>query len=167
MGNQIAWAEATCYHQEAGWFPERADEYGEDVRTRLEMGRKVSAVDYLRACRLAAKFAGSFASVIEGNQLGALLVPTTPIVAPRLGEDSVTIKGTKHLMRALLLRLNRPANLAGIPAISIPCGLGRGGLPVGIQFIGGFGEEHKLLGLASRFERASPLNRQPTLDFSY
>ena len=163
-GNQIAWAEATCYHQEAGWFPGRADEYGEDVRTRLEMGTKVSAVDYLRACSLAAKFAGSLASVMRGNQLEALLVPTTPIVAPRLGEDSVAIKGRKHGTRALLLRLNRPANLAGVPAVSIPCGLTRGGLPVGIQFIGGLGEEHKLLGLASRFERACPLNRHPTLD---
>jgi len=165
-GNQIAWAEATCYHQEAGWFPGRADEYGEDVRTRLEMGTKVSAVDYLRACSVAAKLAGSLASVMRGNQLEALLVPTTPIVAPRLGEDSVAIKGRKHGTRALLLRLNRPANLAGVPAVSIPCGLTRGGLPVGIQFIGGFGEEHKLLGLASRFERACPLSRQPTLDFS-
>jgi aspartyl-tRNA(Asn)/glutamyl-tRNA(Gln) amidotransferase subunit A len=165
-GNQIAWAEATCYHQEAGWFPGRADEYGEDVRTRLEMGTKVSAVDYLRACSLAAKFAGSLDSVMRGNQLEALLVPTTPIVAPRLGEDSVAIKGRKHGTRALLLRLNRPANLAGVPAVSIPCGLTPGGLPVGIQFIGGLGEEHKLLGLASRFERACPLNRHPTLDFS-
>ena len=165
-GNQIAWAEATCYHQEAGWFPGRADEYGEDVRTRLQMGARVSAVDYLRACGLAARFSSSLDSVMQRNQLEALLVPTTPIVAPRLGEDSVAIKGTKHPTRALLLRLNRPANLAGVPAISIPCGLTRGGLPVGIQFIGGFGEEHKLLGLASRFERACPFNRQPTLDFS-
>ena len=101
---------------------------------------------------------------MRGNQLDALLVPTTPIVAPRLGEDSVAIKGRKHGTRALLLRLNRPANLAGVPAVSIPCGLTRGGLPVGIQFIGGLGEEHKLLGLASRFERACPLNRHPTLD---
>jgi len=165
-GNQIAWAEATCYHQEKGWFPERAREYGKDVRRRLEMGTKVSALDYLRALRLREEFAGSLTSAMRSDQLDALLVPATPIAAPRLGEDSVIIKGRKHRTRALLLRLNRPANLAGIPAISIPCGLTRGGLPVGIQFIGRLGGEHKLLGLASRFERACPLNAQPTLDFS-
>jgi len=77
----------------------------------------------------------------------------------------VTVKGTKHATRALLLRLNRPANLAGVPAISIPCGLTRGGLPVGIQFIGGATDEHKLLELAGRFEQACPLLAQPNLNF--
>jgi aspartyl-tRNA(Asn)/glutamyl-tRNA(Gln) amidotransferase subunit A len=165
-GNQIAWAEATYYHQESGWFPERADEYGEDVRARLEVGAKVAAVGYLRACRWRTEFAGSLESVMRASQLDALLVPTTPIAAPRFGEDAVAVKGKKHPTRALLLRLNRPANLAGLPAISVPCGLTPAGLPVAIQFIGGGAQEHRLLGLASCFERACPLNRPPNPDFS-
>ena len=164
-GNQIAWAEATHYHEQAGWFPQHAGEYGEDVRVRLEMGTKVSAVDYLRAFELRATFIESLQNTIVANGLDALVVPTTPIAAPVLGEESVTIKGRKHATRALLLRLNRPANLAGVPAISIPCGLTRGGLPVGIQFIGGATDEHKLLKLAGRFEQACPLLAQPNLNF--
>ena len=163
-GNQIAWAEATHYHEQAGWFPQHAGEYGEDVRVRLERGTKVSAVDYLRAFACRATFIESLRNTFVANGLDALVVPTTPIAAPVLGEESVTIKGRKHATRALLLRLNRPANLAGVPAISIPCGLTRG-LPVGIQFIGGGADEHKLLELARRFEQACPLDAQPNLNF--
>ena len=46
-GNQIAWAEATHYHQYAGWFPAHAADYGEDVRARLELGAKVAAIGSL------------------------------------------------------------------------------------------------------------------------
>ena len=165
-GNQIAWAEATSHHQQAGWFPQRAGEYGEDVRVRLEMGTKVSAVDYLGAFELRAKFIASLRDAVLASGIDALVVPTTPIVAPRLAEDSVTIKGTKHSTRALLLRLNRPANLAGVPAISVPCGLTGSGLPGGFQLVGGLGGELQLLELARRFEQACPLNAQPNLYFA-
>jgi len=163
-GNQIAWAEATLYHQQAGWFPEHATEYGEDVRTRLEMGTKVTAVDYLRALEVREVFIQSFHDVLAYNKLDALVVPTTPITAPRIGEDSVSIKGATHPTRALLLRLNRPANLAGVPAISVPCGLTKSGLPVGLQFIAGWTDEPLLLEIAAAFELDCPLAARPDLD---
>ena len=72
-GNHIAWAEATLYHQQAGWFPFRASEYGEDVRSRLEMGTKVAAVDYLRARETREKFTASFHCALEENDLKAYL----------------------------------------------------------------------------------------------
>jgi aspartyl-tRNA(Asn)/glutamyl-tRNA(Gln) amidotransferase subunit A len=164
-GNQIAWAEATHYHEDAGWFPEHASEYSDDVRARLERGTKVSAVDYLRALELREKFIAAFYGAILLNELDALIVPTTPIPASRLGEGSVTIKDTHYSTRALLLRLNRPANLAGVPAISVPCGLTDAGLPLGLQFIGIRNAERKLLEIAYHFEHAYPLKAQPDLDF--
>lgn len=163
-GNQIAWAEATLYHQEAGWYPQRAEEYGEDVRVRLEMGTKVSAVSYLRAREFREKFKGVFHDALAGNDIDALAVPTTPIPAPRLGEESVSIKGGWHPTRALLLRLNRPANLIGVPAISVPCGLTKSGLPLGLQFIGDWTDEALLLELAYGFERDHPLSARPNLE---
>ena len=163
-GNQIAWAEATLYHQQAGWFPEHAAEYGEDVRVRLEMGTKVTAVTYLRALEVREKFIESFHDVLASNKLDALVVPTTPIPAPLIGEESVSIKGVSHLTRALLLRLNRPANLAGVPAISVPCGLTKKGLPVGLQLIAAQTDEPLLLALARNFERDCPLTTRPNLD---
>ena len=164
-GNQIAWAEATLYHEDAGWYPQHAAEYGEDVRIRLEIGTKVSAVTYLRALELREKFIAKFHEMLASNRIDALVAPTTPIAATRIGEESVAIDGKEHLTRALLLRLNRPANLAGVPAISVPCGYTKEGLPVGLQFIGGVHHEGLLLDLAADFERVQTRdNRRPKLD---
>lgn len=163
-GNLIAWAEATLYHQQAGWYPSRAADYGEDVRSRLEMGEKVTAIDYLKALELREKFVAGFHLALLENEVDALVTPTTPITAPLIGEETVSIAGKDHSTRALLLRLNRPANLGGIPAISVPCGLTTQGLPVGLQFLAGVTGEPLLLELAARFEQASPLNARPPLD---
>jgi len=92
------------------------------------------------------------------------VVPTTPIVAPPIGEESTAVNGTLHATRALLLRLNRPANLAGVPAVSVPCGLTENGLPIGLQFIAAVTDEPLLLELARNFEHASPLEPRPILD---
>ena len=162
-GNQIAWAEATHYHQQAGWYPLHAADYGDDVRSRLEMGEKVSALDYLRALDLREKFIAGFHLALLENEVDALVTPTTPIAAPLIGEENISIAGKDHSTRALLLRLNRPANLGGIPAISVPCSLTSSGLPAGLQFLTGVNGEALLLELASRFEQAHPLNARPDL----
>jgi len=162
-GNQIAWAEALHYHQQAGWYPDHASEYGEDVRVRLEMGEKVSAAAYLQALEQRETFINSFHTALRDNELDALFVPTTPITAARIGEESVSIGGKDYPTRALLLRLNRPANLAGVPAISVPCGLSKNNLPIGLQFIGAANAEALLFELAHEFEQASPLSAWPDL----
>jgi aspartyl-tRNA(Asn)/glutamyl-tRNA(Gln) amidotransferase subunit A len=162
-GNQIAWAEATHYHQQAGWYPLHAADYGEDVRSRLEMGEKVAALEYLRALDLREKFIAGFHLALLENEVDALVTPTTPIAAPLIGEENISIAGKDHSTRALLLRLNRPANLGGLPAISVPCGLTSTGLPAGLQFLTGLNGEALLFDLASRFEQAHPLNAHPDL----
>jgi aspartyl-tRNA(Asn)/glutamyl-tRNA(Gln) amidotransferase subunit A len=160
-GNQIAWAEATHYHQQAGWYPARAADYGDDVRSRLEMGTKVSATTYLSALELREKFIQQFHLALEDAKIDALLVPTTPITAPLIGQEAIRLGDKDHSMRALLLRANRPANLAGVPAITVPCGFTPAGLPVGLQLIGAVADEHLLLQIARLFERAQPQLRRP------
>ncbi|HXJ11757.1 MAG TPA: amidase [Candidatus Limnocylindrales bacterium] len=162
-GNQIAWAEATHYHQQAGWYPAHSAEYGEDVRSRLEMGEKVSALEYLRALDLREKFIAGFHLALLEHEVDALVTPTTPIAAPLIGEETISIAGKDHSTRALLLRLNRPANLGGFPAISVPCGLTPSGLPAGLQFLAALNAESLLLDIASRFEQSHPLNAHPDL----
>ena len=152
-GNQIAWAEATHYHQHAGWFPARAADYGEDVRTRLELGAKVAATVYLQALEQREAFIGGFHAAMADAKLDALAVPTTPIPAPLIGEETTAVCGNNHPTRALLLRNNRPANLAGLPAISIPCARTPDGLPVGMQLLGSVTDEALLLRIAHAFER--------------
>ena len=162
-GNHIAWAEATHYHQQAGWFPGRAGDYGEDVRTRLEMGTKVSATSYLQALEFREKFIRQFSLAMAEAEIQSLLVPTTAIAAPLVNEESTFIGEVNHPTRALLLRLNRPANLAGIPAISIPCGLTAAGLPVGLQLIGSVTDEPLLLRIAQVAQAIMPVLPRPKL----
>jgi aspartyl-tRNA(Asn)/glutamyl-tRNA(Gln) amidotransferase subunit A len=160
-GNQIAWAEATHYHQQDGWFPSHAADYGDDVRSRLEMGTKVSATTYLSALELREKFIQQFHQTLKAAKVDAVVVPTTPITAPLINQESIRIADKDHPTRALLLRPNRPANLAGVPAMSIPCGFTAAGLPVGLQLMGAVTGEHLLLQIAHAFERANPQSRRP------
>jgi len=159
-GNNIAWAEATHYHQKMGWFPKNSADYGEDVRARLEIGTRIAATTYLEALDIREKFVRQFHQSISEAAVDALVVPTTPIPAPLIGEESTTINGKDHATRALLLRLNRPANLAGLPAITLPCGLNQDGLPIGIQFIGAISNEASLISIGQAIESSlSPIGR--------
>ena len=155
---QIALAEARHFHQSAGYFPARSADYSEEVRKRLEMGADVRAVDYLRAFELRkllqADFNQAFAAV------DAILAPTVPIAAPRIGEERIAIGFEEESVRNALLRLNRPANLTGLPALSVPCGFTGAGLPVGLQLIGQAGEEARLLRIASAYEQAAEWHKQ-------
>jgi len=162
-GNQIAWAEATHYHQQSGCFPARAADYGEDVRVRLEKGTMVPATVYLQALEMREKFIQQLHLAIADAGVDALAVPTTLVAAPLIGEETIRVADEDHPARALLLRTNRPANLAGVPGISVPCGFTSAGLPVGLQFIGAVTDEHLLLQIARAFERAHPQSRRPAL----
>lgn len=160
-GNLIGWAEATHYHHRSGWFPVRAAEYSEDVRSRLQAGAKVSATEYLEALDQRKKFIEQLGHAMGASAIDALVVPTTPVAAPRINQDMTRVGEIDHPTRALLLRLNRPANLAGIPAISVPCGFTRGGLPVGLQFIGAVDREDLLLEIANVYQRSNRSSRRP------
>src|SRR5215813_4202719 len=155
-GNNIAWAEATRYHQKMDWFPKHSPDYGEDVRARLEIGTRISATTYLEALETREKFIRQFHHAISEAGVDALVAPTTPIAAPLIGEESTTINGKDHATRALLLRLNRPANLAGIPAISLPCDVSSNGLPLGLQLVGPAGADASLIFLAATLEKLLP-----------
>ena len=63
--------------------------------------------------------------------------------------------------------LTIPANLAGLPAISLPCGFDKSGLPIGLQLIGNVFEEAKLLQVANQFENAAEIYKnRPKTDFT-
>ncbi|MGH9775166.1 MAG: amidase [Candidatus Acidiferrales bacterium] len=160
---QIALAEATEFHEGAGWFPARAKDYGADVRKRLELGARVTAVQYMRSLEKRKIVSADFAAAFE--KVDAILAPVTPIAAPRRGEKSVKIGGREESVRATLIRMNRPANFAGLPATSVPCGFTREGLPMGMQLIGRAWEEATLLRIAHAFEQATEWHlRRPALD---
>lgn len=171
----IALAEARAYHQQEGWYPERSADYGEDVRQRLEMGNDIRAVDYIASLNIRALLEKDFSPLVTrkgsalaldaADALDALLVPAVPMAAPLIGAEKVTIAEKSVAVRAELIRLNRPANYFRMPAISIPCGFTRERLPVGLQLIGGPGQDFKLLRIAALFANAHDWHHQrPPLD---
>ncbi len=148
----VALVEARRTHEKAGLFPARASEYGEDVRSRLERGSNVRAVEYLAALETLARSKAEVAAALE--KVDAIVAPTTPIAAPPIGSEQVREGDFEETVRDALVRLNRPANFTGLPAISIPCGFTRDGLPVGLQIIGRAFDEATILGIAQHYEQA-------------
>ncbi len=156
-------AEATYYHESQGYFPARAAEYGDDVRGHLERGAKVRAVDYMRGLDRKRAIAAEFDAVFEHADV--IVAPATPIAAPRIGDTAIRVAGERETtVRAELLRMARPANISGHPAISVPCGFTSAGLPVGLQLIGPKWGEAKLLAIALAYEEATEWHaRHPEL----
>ena len=153
LTTQAAFAEATSYHQLAGYFPDQADKYGQDVRERLEQGAKVLAIDYLKAFEIRRLLRNDFEDAFAN--VDAIVVPTVPISAPRTNEKYVEINSHREPVRSALIRLNRPQNVTGLPAITLPCGFTRTGLPIGIQIIGRAFDENTLLRLAHAYEEGT------------
>lgn len=158
----VALAEAAQFHLKQGHFPARSDEYSQEVRERIEMGTKVTAVDYLQAREAKRAVVEDFERAFE--QVDVIASPTTPIAAVDIGAQEVTIGGESEPVRTALLRLTRPSNFTGHPAISVPCGFTRAGLPIGLQLIGRMDGEAELLAIAQVIECATDWNtRHPSL----
>ncbi|HXX70866.1 MAG TPA: amidase [Candidatus Acidoferrum sp.] len=156
-------AEANYYHESQGYYPSCSEQYGEDVRGHLEWGHNLRAVDFLRGLDARRDLMEDFRRAFE--QVDIILAPTAPISAPRIGHSQIRVAGERETtVRAELLRLTRPANLSGLPAISIPCGFTSEGLPVGLQLLGPRWGEARLLAIARAFEEATDWHhRHPVL----
>jgi aspartyl-tRNA(Asn)/glutamyl-tRNA(Gln) amidotransferase subunit A len=84
-----------------------------------------------------------------------LLTPTAPTVAKRIGETTIQVDGVEEDFRLATTRLVRGINVIGYPAISIPCGFGEAGMPIGLQMIGRPFAESQLLAAAAALEDAT------------
>ncbi len=129
----------------------RHDGFGAEVKRRIMLGTYALSSGYYdayygRAQRVRTKIAEDFASAFEGVDF--IVTPTAPTVAFKLGE-----KTADPLAMYLNDYCTVPMSLAGIPAISIPCGLSEG-LPVGLQIAGPAFSENRLLDAAHAMELA-------------
>lgn len=145
----IVLPEASAYH--APLLERYADRYSPGVRLRLEMGRYVLAEDYVRAMALRTRLTAAVDRVLEGCD--ALLLPTLPVPPPLLGATTVDVQGATEPTRAAMLRLTQLFNLTGHPAIAIPAGVTRAGLPIGMQLVAARDRTAALLDIAEAVER--------------
>jgi aspartyl-tRNA(Asn)/glutamyl-tRNA(Gln) amidotransferase subunit A len=159
----ISLAETRHVHEAAGYFPAHADEYSEEVRKRIEEGGNVLAVKYLAGLDVQKRVRAEFEDALR--EVDAIVAPTIPVPAPPIGAEQVDIDGKWIGVRAALVGMNRPANFTGHPAISVPCGFTRDGLPIGLQLIGRSFDESTLLRIAFAYEQTHDWRaRHPRLD---
>jgi aspartyl-tRNA(Asn)/glutamyl-tRNA(Gln) amidotransferase subunit A len=139
----------------------RAEGFGAEVKRRLMVGTYVLShgyydAYYLQAQKIRRLIARDFAAAFERCDL--LLGPTTPGTAFALGA-----KADDPVQMYLNDIFTIPAPLAGLPALSVPCGFDGKGLPVGLQLMGPHFSEARLLGAAHRYQQASDWHlRVPT-----
>lgn len=126
---------------------EHPEMFGEDIRRRLEDGAQTSSTDYILARRTQAEVKKRFEPFFESYDF--LILPSTPIAAPTIeGHDAVEQAGR-------LTRFTAPFNLAGVPALSLPCGFTTEGLPIGLQIVSRAWADAKVLNLGYAFEQAT------------
>ena len=139
----------------------RAGGFGPEVKRRVILGAYALSAGYYDAYYLKAQQARTlirrdFDRVFE--QVDALVTPTSPVVAFRLGE-----KIDDPVEMYLIDVCTVPANIAGLPGISVPCGFSEG-LPVGMQIVGPHLSEQRLLNIAYAYEQATQWHTErPTL----
>lgn len=151
----ITVGEALSYHWK--WLRSRAKDYGSDVRDRMEANRNQRTVEYLQAQEKRRMYTQAFVKVFESVDVVA--APTLPVLAPLIGQKKISWGRTREDVRAALLRMTRPGNLTGLPAISLPCGFTGDNLPVGLQLFGRHYEEATLLRVAYAYEQATPWHK--------
>ena len=148
----LVFGDAAEYH--ARTLESRPQDYTKPVRLRLEMARYVLAEDYVRALRGKAVIAHEVDRALNG--VDVLALPALAIPAPPIGATTMPVSGGTEAVRTIMLRCSQPFNLSGHPAISIPCGTTRDGMPVGIQLVGHKGRTPALVQAALAIEAVLP-----------
>jgi aspartyl-tRNA(Asn)/glutamyl-tRNA(Gln) amidotransferase subunit A len=138
----------------------RAEGFGDEVKARIMIGTYVLShgyydAYYLQAQKIRRMIADDFQDAFR--QCDVIAGPVAPTVAWKLGEH-----GGDPVADYLADIFTLPGSLAGLPGMSIPIGFGEGGMPVGLQLLGNYFQEAKLLNVAHRFKQATDFHlRRP------
>lgn len=136
----------------------RGEGFGAEAKRRIILGTFALSSGYydayyLKAMKVRTKIKQDFDEAFK--KVDAILTPTAPSGAFKLGEKS---KNPLEMYLSDIFTIS--ANLAGIPAISVPCGVIQGNLPVGLQFLGKPFDEGNLLRLAHAFEQSTNFHKE-------
>jgi aspartyl-tRNA(Asn)/glutamyl-tRNA(Gln) amidotransferase subunit A len=137
----------------------RAEGFGAEVKRRIMLGTYVLSAGYYDAYYLKAQ---QVRTLIRRDydqafaRVDAIVMPTTPTPAFRIGER---VHDPLQMYLGDIFTVS--ANLAGLPAVSVPCGFTAQGLPIGWQFIGRMFDEATILRLADAYERQTDWRREP------
>ncbi len=138
----------------------RVKRYGVETRLNLSLAAALGAHDYVGAQRERGRLYRQFEDLFE--RVDVVVTPTTGRTAPVIPQNALKTGLSNLPDTDQIMRFAPAANLTGLPAITVPSGYDRSGLPIGIQFMGRAWEEHTLLRLARVVERAVP-RRAPSV----
>jgi aspartyl-tRNA(Asn)/glutamyl-tRNA(Gln) amidotransferase subunit A len=145
----IELASSSAYHDVS--LRNRTTQFFEpDVRSLVEIGRFVTGADYLKAEQYRWCLMDAFKDVF--SQVDAILTPTMPLTAWKSGQWTVPLEDREESVLSASWRFTFPFNLTGLPAISVPCGFDREGLPIGLQIVAKPFDELMILRVAHAYE---------------
>ena len=153
--NTVFLCESFTYHQK--YLPAHETEYDPETLRRIRSGAGITAAQYVEAYRNLLRQRREILELFENIDL--IVTPTTPHVAPAFSELEAAPDQIRR-KELLLLRNTRPFNTLGLPAISIPCGFSRSGLPIGLQIAGAPGAEGAVMALARAYEEQNDWHKK-------
>lgn len=157
LATLVLGVEAASIHGQ--WLAKRPDDYGAQVRRRIQRGLLYPATRYVDALRLRAQYQARFVSdYLEGGQ--ALLLPTLPCAVPTIQETTTGSEGEIETRFGNFSYWTRGINYLGLPALALPAGFTANGLPNGIQLVGRPFDEAVLLRLGHQFQRLTDWHRR-------
>lgn len=157
LGNLISQVEAAAIH--AKLLRDHPHDYPLVLRTRIESGFYVPAVDYLAALSARARLLEEFVAAVFARA-DVLHTPVMGMSAPRFDEMSAKASADVLPLLARTARNTRPFSTLGVPALSVPAGFCNRGLPVAFQLVGRPFDEGLLLQVADAYERATDWHRR-------
>ncbi len=143
-------ADGAAFHRER--LREHPEWFGVDVRQRLETGAAFTSSEYALARRTQAEVKRKCELLL--NSYDVFILPTTPIPAPVLEGENAVERARQ------LTRFTSPFNLTGLPALSVPCGFTKDGLPIGLQIVSRAWNEAGVLRTGYNFQEATDWHKQ-------
>ncbi len=144
-------SEVTAYHEEN--LRTRPEDFGSEVRARLETGLFIAATDYLKGQRVRRLLIQRFVEVLQ--RYDAIVCPTVPVTAPKQDQEVTQFDGFSEPRGATMVRHTRLFNLNSLPTVSVPCGFAPNGMPVGLQVATAPFTEGMALRMAHAYQQAT------------
>lgn len=145
----IVLAEAIAYHDEL--LRRNPAGYGTVLKSRLEGGYQLSALQYVQAEERRLELWAAYAWLFR--EVDCLIGAVLPVPPPKIGTQTVPMAGVETPISEAFCRYNAPQNMTGVPALALPCGFTRTGLPIAMQLVAGAGREEIVLGLGAAYQR--------------
>lgn len=137
--SNVLLCDAAAYHRKR--LEESPERFGDDVRERMMIGYETSGIDHAEGQAAQRRWRRQVETLFQSVDL--IVTPTVGFAAPRISDSARMIEATRGLTR-----LTFPWSFAQVPALSLPCGFTREGLPIGAQLVGRYFDEALLFAVA-------------------